>query len=273
MNRYTVFTAFAILLLLSGCSTRGEGVYKSSSQSAKPINYSSNKNEHSATMDRKTYTHPTMNPYVIRGIRYYPTVVSVGDTFKGNASWYGPAFHGKLTSNGETYNMYDMTAAHKTLPMNTIVKVTNLSNGLSAVVRVNDRGPFIATRIIDLSKTAASKINMIGAGTASVRIEILGFYSKNKHKIPTKKEMVNTTHVVIEGNFALQIASFTNIEGAITTQEKHDGIDGYKTIIKDTNNQNGRVFKVFLKGFKSEKEARDYKQEGSFKNAFIVKED
>ncbi len=271
MSRYYfILSIFITLGLLSGCSTRGKGVYRPQSD---PTTYSSDKNQHSSSMDEKTYKHPTMNPYVIRGIRYYPTIVSVGDSFKGNASWYGPAFHGKLTSNGETYNMHDMTAAHKTLPMNTIVKVTNLKNGLTAVVRVNDRGPFIATRIIDLSKSAAKKINMIGAGTAPVQIEVLGFNSKNKKRIPTKIEMKNSVQKVSIGHFSLQIASFSNIDGAIITQEKYNGTDGYKTIIKDIQDQNGRVFKVFLKGFKSEKEARDYKSNGPFQNSFIVREE
>ena len=124
-----------------------------------------------------------MRPYVIRGIKYYPTVVSVGDSFKGNASWYGPDFHGKLTSNGEIYNMYDMTAAHKTLPMNTIVKVTNKKNDLSVVVRINDRGPFIATRIIDLSNSAAKKIEMFEKG------KLYELWNKFKHiTIPNKEE-------------------------------------------------------------------------------------
>ena len=271
MNRYyLILSTFIILSLFSGCSTRGKGVYRPQSD---PTTYSSDKNQHSSVMDAKTYKHPTMKPYVIRGVRYYPTVVSVGDSFKGNASWYGPAFHGKLTSNGETYNMHDMTAAHKTLPMNTIVKVTNLRNGRTAVVRVNDRGPFIATRIIDLSKSAAKKINMIGTGTAPVRIEVLGFNSKNKKKIPTKKEMKSSIQKVSIGQFSLQIASFSNIEGAIKTQEKYNGTDGYETIIKDIQSQSGRMFKVYLKGFQSEEEARDYKSNGPFENSFIVREE
>ena len=271
MNKRVVLAMTIVaLLLLSGCSTRGQGVYRSQSETK---TYSNDSGSHSSVIDKKTLSHPTMNPYVIRGIRYYPTVVSVGDEFKGNASWYGPAFHGKLTSNGETYNMYDMTAAHKTLPMNTIVKVTNLKNGRSAVVRVNDRGPFIATRIIDLSKTAASKINMIGTGTAPVRIEILGFDSKNKKKILSKKELKESVQEMSISGFALQIASFSNIDGAIATQEKHNGTDGYETIIKDVQTDNSRIFKDYLRGFKSEKEARDYKEMGSFQNAFIVRED
>ena len=270
MSKSVLVLLVLISMFFSACSTRGKSVYRSYSE---PKTYSDDKGHHSSTMDKKTYSHPTMRPYVIRGIRYHPTVVSVGDRFKGNASWYGPDFHGKLTSNGETYNMYDMTAAHKTLPMNTIVKVTNLSNGLTTVVRVNDRGPFIATRIIDLSKTAASKINMIGTGTAPVTIEILGFDSKSKKRMPTKKEMKAAPQTKALGGFALQIGSFSKIKGAMATQEKYNGTDGYTTVIKDMENENGRIFKVWLKGFKSEQEARDYKANGTFEYSFIVRED
>ena len=90
------------------------------------------------------------------------------------ASYYADKYHGRKTSNGETFNMYDMTAAHKTLPFNTKVKVTNLSNGKSVVVRINDRGPFVKGREIDLSKGAAVKIGMIKSGTAKVSLEIVG---------------------------------------------------------------------------------------------------
>jgi len=271
MNKIYVFTLLFIVFSMSACSTRGKGVYRHTAYS-EPKNYSSDKYEHSATMDKKTYSHPTMRPYTIRGIKYYPTVVSVGDIFKGNASWYGPDFDGKLTSNGEIYNMHAMTAAHKTLPMNTIVKVTNLSNGLSTVVRINDRGPFIATRIIDLSNKAAHKIDMVGTGTAPVKLEILGFETKGKKSIPTKKEMKKSPQTKSIGNFALQIASFSKIDGALATQEKYDQIDGYETLIQDVEANGGRMFKVILKGFKSEQEARDYKANTTiFNHAFIIR--
>jgi len=272
MNKLVVFSLSALLLVTTSCSTRGRGVYHPTGSYSTAKTYSSDRNSHSATMDKKTYSHPTMKPYTIRGIKYYPTVVSVGDTFKGNASWYGPDFHGKLTSNGETYNMYGMTAAHKTLPMNTIVKVTNLRNGLSTVVRINDRGPFVATRIIDLSNKAAKEINMIGTGTAPVKLEVLGFETKGKKTIPTRKEMKKAPQTKSIGNFALQIASFSKIDGALTTQEKYDQIDGYETIIQDVEAGNGRMFKVILKGFKSEQEARDYKANSTiFDKAFIIR--
>ncbi|MEA2072653.1 MAG: septal ring lytic transglycosylase RlpA family protein [Campylobacterota bacterium] len=271
MNKLSISIFVVALVITSGCSTRGKGTYKSTTYS-EPKSYSSNKDAHSASMDKKTYSHPTMRPYTIRGIKYYPTVVSVGDEFSGNASWYGPDFHGKLTSNGETYNMHDMTAAHKTLPMNTIVKVTNRRNGLTTVVRINDRGPFIATRIIDLSNKAAHAINMVGAGTAPVTLEILGFETKGKKTIPTKKEMKKAPQTKSIGNFALQIASFSKIEGALSTQEKYDQIDGYETMIQDVEAGGGRMFKVVLKGFKSEQEVRDYKENSQiFDKAFIIR--
>lgn len=263
MNKIVTPALIFVIVSMSACSTRGPGSYKNT-HVPKPKSY---------TVEKKNYSHPTMRPYVVRGIKYYPTVVSVGDTFKGNASWYGPSFHGKLTSNGETYDMHAMTAAHKTLPMNTIVKVTNLRNGLSAIVRINDRGPFVSTRIIDLSNKAARTIKMIGTGTAPVKLEVLGFETKGKKTISTKKELRKAPQKQEMNNFALQIASFANINGALTTQEKYDNTDGYKTIIKDVQTAQGRMFKVVLTGFKSEQEARDYKSSSIFKHAFIVKED
>ncbi|MFQ5671236.1 MAG: septal ring lytic transglycosylase RlpA family protein [Acidobacteriota bacterium] len=91
----------------------------------------------------------------------------------GIASWYGRPFHGRLTASGERFNMHDLTAAHRTLPFHTRVRVTNLDNGKQVVVRINDRGPFRKGRIIDLSMAAARKIAMLGPGLARVRLEVL----------------------------------------------------------------------------------------------------
>lgn len=144
------FFNFAILaMFLSGCATGN--------------NYTSN-------YPYKVNT----KPYTVNGKTYYPMSSAVGFSETGEASWYGPSFHGKKTASGETYNQYAYTAAHKTLPFGTRVRVTNLSNGLSAVVVINDRGPFKDGRIIDLSNAAAKKISMIGTGTARVRIVAIG---------------------------------------------------------------------------------------------------
>jgi len=111
--------------------------------------------------------------YEVYGKRYYVLSAASGYRERGVASWYGPGFHAIRTSTGEPYDMYGMTAAHKTLPLPAYVRVTNLQNGRSIVVRVNDRGPFVGNRIIDLSYTAAAKLDMLRNGTAMVEVRAL----------------------------------------------------------------------------------------------------
>jgi rare lipoprotein A len=120
---------------------------------------------------RSRYGNPPF--YDVFGKRYYVLSSSVGYWERGVASWYGPGFHKVRTSTGEPYDMYGMTAAHKTLPLPAYVRVTNLQNGRSIVVRVNDRGPFVGNRIIDLSYTAAAKLDMLRNGTALVEVRAL----------------------------------------------------------------------------------------------------
>jgi rare lipoprotein A len=111
--------------------------------------------------------------YVVAGHRYVVLPSASGYVERGVASWYGTEFHGLRTSTGEPYDMFAMTAAHKTLPLPCYARVTNLSNGRSVVVRINDRGPFVANRIIDLSYSAATRLDMIRNGTAFVQVEVL----------------------------------------------------------------------------------------------------
>jgi len=111
--------------------------------------------------------------YEVNGKRYFVLATAEGYVERGVASWYGPTFHGNETSMGERYDMYAMTAAHKTLPLPSYVRVTNLKNGRSVVVRVNDRGPFVANRIIDLSYSAAAKLDMLRDGTTLVEVRAI----------------------------------------------------------------------------------------------------
>ena len=248
------------LIFLGGCSHRP--IDRTNSSYRAPV-------ANSATPSK--LHHPTMRPYTVMGKRYYPSVVRVGETFSGRASWYGPNFHGKKTSNGESYNMWQMTAAHKTLPMNTVLRVTNKNNGRSVVVRINDRGPFVNSRIIDLSKKAASELNMVAKGTAPVKLEVLGFNRKGQTKI-TKTSMQKDVKEKVMGKYALQIGSFSKIQGAITYQERYNNASGrYRTIIRDVDDGEKRLFKVWLTGFGGEEEARDYKA-NHFTGAFIVRE-
>ena len=125
---------------------------------------------------RDTSVPPSPSPSPTRPKRAKPLQepAPVGYTEEGNASWYGNPFHGRRASNGEIYDMYKLTAAHRTLPFETMVRVTNLNNGKTTTVRITDRGPFVDNRIIDLSQAAAREIESIGPGIVPVRIEVLG---------------------------------------------------------------------------------------------------
>jgi rare lipoprotein A len=120
---------------------------------------------------RSKYGNPPS--YVVHGKRYYVMDSSGGYVKKGIASWYGKKFHGRRTSSGETYDMYRMTAAHKSLPLPTYARVTNLKNGRSVVVKINDRGPFHDNRLIDLSYAAAEKLDIVSKGTGFVEVRAL----------------------------------------------------------------------------------------------------
>ncbi|MCP4020421.1 MAG: septal ring lytic transglycosylase RlpA family protein [Desulfobacteraceae bacterium] len=151
-------------------------------------------------------TPATQKPYTIMGQRYTPIASAEGFSQKGYASWYGKKFHGRKTSNGERYDMYAMTAAHKTLPMNTWVRVHNLKNNRQIMVRINDRGPFVASRIIDLSYTGAKKLGVVGPGTAPVKIVALG--RANTYSTASKKPTSFSPVDYWKGNFTVQVGAF-----------------------------------------------------------------
>lgn len=228
----------------------------------------------------------TMRPYQVAGKWYYPEKVSLGDKFDGYASWYGPDFHDKQTSNGETYNMYAHTAAHKTFPMNTVVKVLNVENGKSTIVRINDRGPFVEGRIIDLSSAAAKDIDMVKVGTAKVRLEVIGFGGViNKDKKEEAKavesndvlseefKVASTPKSVSGGEFAVQVGAFRRKEGAQITQERYSHLPPYQSVIKETELDGAPIYRVFLRGFKSEEEVRDFlKKNAQIQGGFLIRE-
>jgi rare lipoprotein A len=209
----------------------------------------------------------TMRPYEVFGKKYYPTVAHVDDEFTGIASWYGPKFHAKKTSNGEIYDMYGQTAAHKTLPMNTMVRVDNLENGKSTIVRINDRGPFVAGRIIDLSNKAAHDIDMVKKGTAKVKVTVLGFNGK----IATTYEEKQQTATV--GNYFVQVGAFSKIEGAQTTKRKFEMIldkNKYRVVLKDGYFKDKPITRVWISGFRSEAEANDFKENNGLQGAMLI---
>lgn len=159
-----------------------------------------------------------MKTYEVFGKRYYVLNSSKGFKQKGIASWYGKKFHGRKTSSGEIYDMYAMTAAHKTLPLPTYVEVKNLSNGKKAVVRVNDRGPFHDNRIIDLSYTAALKLGLAQAGTGLVEVRAIDPRSYSRGGAPTRSGGRPAKRE--RSDFYIQVGAFANYDSAKKLKSK-----------------------------------------------------
>ena len=142
-------------------------------------------------------TKKTGKPYTIAGKKYYPLQSAAGFDETGTASWYGKQFHGRKTANGERYDMYALSAAHRVLPLPTMVRVTNLDNGRQIVVRVNDRGPFAKNRVIDMSYAAARQLGFTKQGTARVRVQALEgassrtLVAQTRQPRPTVKPIIN----------------------------------------------------------------------------------
>ncbi|HVM98443.1 MAG TPA: septal ring lytic transglycosylase RlpA family protein [Candidatus Acidoferrales bacterium] len=162
-----------------------------------------------------------------------------GATQTGVASWYGPGFHGNNTSSGEVYDQNELTAAHQTLPLGTLVSVSNLDNGRQVEVRVNDRGPFAKGRIIDLSYAAARALDMIGPGTANVRVEVVG--ASRSNRLPTSA-------------YAVQVGSFSDHDNALrlktTLARRFDGV-----YVATSDGNAGRFYRVRLGRFNRREDA------------------
>ena len=214
---------------------------------------------------------PTQRPYSVNGQRYQPIPSAAGYVEEGVASWYGKKFHGRKTSNGETYDMYAMTAAHKTLPMNVHLRVTNLNNGRSTVVRVNDRGPFVKSRIIDLSYSAAKELGVVGPGTAPVRIEALGYKEQaSPGAAPRYRQPVNYD----AGTFMVQVGAFTVKANAYRLAEKLKALYGSSAVAEGW--VNGQKFYRVRVGLYSTMamaiEALTKFEVNGYPNSFIVAE-
>jgi len=198
---------------------------------------------------------------IIKGRRYYPT----GFVQRGIASWYGRKFHGKRTASGEIYNMYDRTAAHRTLPFGTYVLVRNLLNGKKTIVRINDRGPFVKGRIIDLSYAAAKDIGIIGRGTAPVELIVLG----REVGVAGKKRIIEVSPIR-RGRFGVQVGAFKNRKNAIRLLSRLSVIFRHVEI----HVEKGRhIYKVIVSGARTIKEANilEKRLKGiGFKNTLIV---
>ena len=181
--------------------------------------------------------------YSVNGVAYYPLLSGEGFVQKGMASWYGKDFHGKKTSNGEIYNMYSKTAAHKTLPFGTYVRVENLSNLKEVIVRINDRGPFVTGRIIDLSYGAGRQIGLVGPGVAKVRLAAL---SRKIGRMKSGNGYVPLVEAADfrKGKFSIQVGAFENKDNAIRLGDRLRVIFHYVTITTYVSPQEKTLYRV-----------------------------
>ena len=181
-----VVLGLLVLFVMSACST-----FRKPSQDGPPSTVHQPVETPEKVVPRSEPRSKYGNPssYVVFGKRYYTLPSSKGFVQRGIASWYGKKFHGRRTSSGETYDMYAMTAAHTQLPLPTYVQVTNLKNGKQIILRVNDRGPFHGNRIIDLSYTAAKKLDIIREGTGLVEVRALDPRNYNANYVADNKSV------------------------------------------------------------------------------------
>jgi rare lipoprotein A len=214
---------FCCLLLITSCATTKPG------RTHQP--------------DTKARTKASQKPYTVLGKRYEPLKSHERFVQTGVASWYGRDFHGKKTSNGEIYDMHAMTAAHKTLPLGVYVKVYNTKNRREAIVRVNDRGPFVKGRIIDLSYAAATKLGVDVAGTAFVRVEALGYQqeSRSGYKEPATYD---------SGNYTIQVGAFKEQANAQRLSGELKQFSGFSEV-RLTNVNDKRFYRVYAGKYSS----------------------
>jgi rare lipoprotein A len=234
-----------ILFLLNGCSVRDRGPNV-------PIDFSFLADPEVRAEPRSRYGNP--GSYSINGRTYYVMNSSRGYIERGYASWYGKKFHGKLTSNREPYNMYALTAAHKTLPLPTWVKVTNLENGRHVIVRINDRGPFASGRIIDLSYAAASKLGMTESGIARVEVRALEPEVSNS---VTSMDVDRNSRLVARERIYLQVGSFSNRENAIKLKQRLESEKFQQIHVKNTTISRRSHFRVHIGPLQTVNEAEE----------------
>jgi rare lipoprotein A len=228
--------------------------------------------------DSKTITLPEKtdeiisDSYEVNGERYYRLPDSVGFVQTGMASWYGKDFHGRLTANGEVYDMHRLTAAHKTLPLGTFVDVENLSNHRKIIVQINDRGPFVKGRILDLSYEAAKRLQIIGPGVAEVRITALGKEIGESKTDEGPKPLIELKELNT-GEFTVQVGAFSERNNAERLADRLRVIFDYVNILEYMD-KDKTLFRLHVSKSKSLAEAGEKEkklEDLGFKSAFIVR--
>jgi rare lipoprotein A len=242
---WTRAAAVSVLVLLSinGCTTSKVGRAPSqdgiSHHHPPPANMAVIPDAVPKEESKSRYGNP--ESYEVFGKRYYTLNDNRGYNARGIASWYGSKFHGQRTSSGESYDMYAMTAAHKTLPLPSYVRVTNLKNNRSVVVKVNDRGPFHDNRLIDLSYTAAWKLGITAEGTGLVEVVSIDPSSKTE---PAKAKQVTPRKSNMLPELFLQVGAFGNSENAHRLKQQLEVQLNTRVLIQDSEHPERPVYRV-----------------------------
>jgi len=226
---------FFSLVLISGCTSQ----HSIQTQDSAPTDIPANILAIPDAVPRYEPYSKSANPksYTVLGKKYFVLRNGKGYQKQGIASWYGKKFHGRKTANGETYNMFAMTAAHKTLPLPCYVRVTNLKNKRSVILRVNDRGPFHSGRIIDLSYTAAVKLGIQKNGTGFVEVSTL----MPGQNLSSTNDSANPEEIIY-----LQAGAFNNEANAIELKNKILAFHNVNYRIQMTNHQSQTIYKLLL---------------------------
>ncbi|HIF52323.1 MAG TPA: septal ring lytic transglycosylase RlpA family protein [Thiotrichaceae bacterium] len=220
VQKQLLFLSLFVYLLLSACAEHRVVPTSGDAAPNKHVDVSKVPNAIPKNEPKSRYGNP--ESYVVFSKRYYVMENRSGFVEKGIASWYGTKFHGRRTSSGETYDMHAMTAAHKNLPLPSYVQVTNLNNGKQVIVKVNDRGPFHENRIIDLSYTAAIKLDIVKNGTGLVEIRVIepgqSIVTSSGVGAPVSGSSVENT--IDKTGFYIQVGSFGQLANAEKLQKK-----------------------------------------------------
>jgi len=229
------------LVVLAGC---GSPAVRDGAP-PKPVNVDHVRDAQVQHAPRSKYGNPPF--YEVFGERYYVMDSSKDFSEQGVASWYGTKFHGKRTSSGEPYDMYAMTAAHKTLPLPTFVRVTNLENGRAVVVKVNDRGPFVDRRIIDLSYAAATRLDMTRKGTARVRLEALSADAPELAGTPVPPPVLQEEPPAMaatgQARMYVQVGAYSDPANADRVQRELDA-QGLPSVIRNGHDKGRKIYRV-----------------------------
>lgn len=280
-RNFQLYLILVIIFSFLGLALSGCGTFSGGSVRRQPLPTSRQK-------PNKTVSKPTLSSkptkkqapqtyplsgrsYVIEGQRYHILASARSYTEEGVASWYGEKFHGRKTASGVIYNMYAMTGAHKTLPLGTMVRVTNLTTSDAITILINDRGPFVRGRIIDLSYAAARRLGVVGPGTALVKVEALGHVEEKKIEGKLTKVLVQPKSYT-EGKFTVQIGSFRERQNAVILVSKlKSRYDKVRIVAVDRNGDTYYRVQVSEKPTIGQAlSLRDRLESEGFKGCFVV---